>query len=111
MTPLLCLKRLVDKEAPPPHTLRAVLREYGQFVGAGGAAAQYKYPDALLAKAFEHLHELRLVAPLAELRRRRQPPPDLAPVRLAVDASMVDEYLQSGAVCPLAIQRWGLNKE
>ena len=108
---LLCLKRLVDKEAPPPHTLRAVLREYGQFVGAGGAAAQYKYPDALLAKAFEHLHELRLVAPLAELRRRRQPPPDLAPVRLAVDASMVDEYLQSGAVCPLAIQRWGLNKE
>ena len=64
-----------------------------------------------MAKAFEHLHELRLVAPLAELRRRRQPPPDLAPVRLAVDASMVDEYLQSGAVCPLAIQRWGLNKE
>ena len=25
---LLCLKKRVDKESPPPHTLRAVMREY-----------------------------------------------------------------------------------
>jgi hypothetical protein len=59
---LLCLKRRTDAELPPPHTLRAVLREYDAFLAAAPEApAQYGLPAAPLTKAFEHLAALGLV--------------------------------------------------
>jgi hypothetical protein len=59
---LLCLKRRTDSEHPPPHTLRAVLREYDAFLAAAPEApAQYGLPPAALTKAVEHLAALGLV--------------------------------------------------
>ncbi|EOD23897.1 hypothetical protein EMIHUDRAFT_223086 [Emiliania huxleyi CCMP1516] len=38
---LLCLQRRLDTDAPPPHTLRAVLREYHQFLADAPEAAAH----------------------------------------------------------------------
>ena len=90
---LVCLRKLIDKEYPQPHTLKMVLREYSLFVDeSGGNASLYNYPNALLRTAFEHLITLGLVhrtdnkkspvlrdqvppPPPASTPRRLSPPP------------------------------------
>ena len=103
---LLALKKLSDKEAPPPHTLRLVLREYEDFLGSveRAQAARYEYPRPLLKKAFEHLCSLGLVE--HQPRRGAQPVESLA-LRLCVDPAEVHAFVRRPDACPLPVQRWG----
>ena len=106
---LLALKKLGDREAPPPHTLRMVLREYNADFLASverGQAARYEYPAPLLKKAFEHLCSLGLVECVREARRGTQPVDGL-PLRLCIDAAEIHAFVQRSSEIPLQVQRWG----
>eukprot|EP00967_Tisochrysis_lutea_P148834 scaffold284938_cov27-Tisochrysis_lutea.AAC.1 len=88
---LLSLKRRMDSEAPPPHTLRSIVREYNQFLAAEPeAAAQYGLPLATLTKAFEHLISLGLV--------RTEGAPTGAGGRAAVTAALTGAAGGGGSV-------------
>jgi origin recognition complex subunit 4 len=101
---LLCLKKLSDKELPPPHTLRMALREYAVFVSSG--AAQYHYPRALLIKSFEHLCALGLVHTARESRGRVVPIEEV-PARLGTDAQTLHEFVKTHTELPLEVRRFG----
>ena len=51
---LLSLKKLTDKELPPPHTLRMALREYAGFVSQKDCA-KYDYPKVSVAEIWPRL--------------------------------------------------------
>ena len=104
---LICIKKLADKELPPPHTLKMALREYAVFCASGGpGGAQYDYPKPLLYKSFEHLCALGLVSTEGGGGRARQPVEQL-PLRLCTDPQTLHEYIRSHNELPLQVQRFG----
>jgi hypothetical protein len=103
---LLCLKKRVDKEMPPPHSLRAVLREYAGFLReAPEAAAQYALPNAPLKKAFEHLCALGLVragggsGALLSM--------DGSALRLVVPPRVLEVFVRGSDSIPTLVKRFG----
>ena len=101
---LLCVKKLSDKELPPPHTLRMALREYTVFCSSTGCA-HYDYPKPLLVKSFEHLCALGLV--FADRTGRGRQPIEQVPLRLGTDQQTLHDYVKSHQELPLEVQRWG----
>ena len=103
---LLCLKKLLDKELPPPHTFRLVLREYAGFLMADAdGTRQFDYPRDLLTKAFEHLIALGLIAHAEP--RPRGVANDQLPLQLAIDAEVIYEYVKGSQGLANAIRRFG----
>jgi len=103
---LLCLKKLIDKEMPPPHTFRMVLKEYGGFLMADvESTSQFDYPRDLLTKSFEHLFALGLIAHVEP--RPKSLANDQLPLRLAVDPQVILNYVKDLKVCALPIRRFG----
>lgn len=104
---LICLKKLTDKELPPPHTLRMVLREYGVFLNQCDDThrRQYDYPPALLGKSFEHLCALGIVSVVRETKQRNTAR-DQLPLHLRIDSETIDGWLKS-AKLPLPVVRYG----
>ena len=104
---LLCIKKLGDKELPPPHTLKMAQREYMVFLTSADDHRKYDYPNPLLVASFEHLTSLGLVVAQREGRHKSFPTEQL-PLRLGIDAQSVYDYLKTHTELPLAIQRFGL---
>ena len=104
---LICLKKLSDKELPPPHTLRMVLREYSVFVGSNShATRQYDYPKALLVKSFEHLCALGLVRVVREPKHRGLANEQL-PLRMTTDPQTLVDSVKANTHLPLEVYRFG----
>jgi len=102
---LLCLKKRVDKEMPPPHSLRAVLREYAGFLReAPEAAAQYALPNAPLKKAFEHLCALGLVRAGGSGALLSM---DGSALRLVVPPRALEVFVRGSASIPTLVKRFG----
>lgn len=104
---LLCLKKLADKEYPPPHTLKMSLREYGVFV-AGCDNNKFDYPKPLLVASFEHLCSLGLIITVRE-RGSRALPTEQLPLRLGTDAHTLHDFVKSHKELPLDVRRFGTN--
>ena len=102
---LLCIKKLGDKELPPPHSLRMALREYKVFVASSGGP-QYDYPNPLLVASFEHLCALGLVIATRESRQRALPTEQL-PLRLGTDAQTLHDFVKSHTELPTEVHRFG----
>ena len=104
---LICLKKLSDKELPPPHTLRMVLREYSVFVGSNShSTRQYDYPKALLVKSFEHLCALGLVRVVREQKHRGLANEQL-PLRMTTDPQALRDYVEGNQCLPIEVYRFG----
>uniref|UniRef100_A0A7S2IKV5 Origin recognition complex subunit 4 C-terminal domain-containing protein n=1 Tax=Haptolina brevifila TaxID=156173 RepID=A0A7S2IKV5_9EUKA len=102
---LLCLKNIVVREVPPPHSFQMVLREYESFLAADpDSTSQYNYPRALLSKAFEHLCTLGLVLREPEAQNRNKPN-DHLPLRLRIDAQLIHDYVNTASL-PTAVRRF-----
>ena len=103
---LLSLKKLIDKELPPPHTLRMAMREYAGFVSQRDCA-KYDYPKALLLKSFEHVCSLGLVTATREPRHKSMANEQL-PLRLTIDPSSLYEFVSNNRDnYPLEVVRFG----
>ena len=103
---LLCLKKLSDKELPPPHTLRMALREYSVFVQSGQGTQKYDYPKALLTKAFEHLCSMGLVS-VVNAPGHRGMGNDELPLRITVDPQALLDFVKSHPELPTEVHRFG----
>ncbi|KAL1522686.1 hypothetical protein AB1Y20_017662 [Prymnesium parvum] len=103
---LVCLRRLVDREHPLPHTLKMVLKEYSQFVEeSGGSKSPFNYPHTLLRTAFEHLIALGLVSRVDS--KPKQILRDQSCLRLAIHSHIFHDFVKKNRECPLDIQRFG----
>ena len=102
---LMCIKKLADKDLPPPHTVRMALREYASFVASSGAG-QYDHPRPLLVKSFEHLCAMGLVQTVREPRSRSLPIEQL-PLRLCTDVQTIVDFVKNHSELPTEVYRFG----
>ena len=104
---LACMKRLVDKEVPAPHTLRHVMKEYDEFVRtAPEASVQYSLPRAPLSKAFEQLCALGLVDCQTTREMGRASPLDSRPIELSFHPRALQDFIKSSSHIPLVVVRF-----
>merc|ERR1711871_1021098 len=87
---LLCLKKINEKELPPPHTLRMALHEYRVFLTSG--ALHYDYPRKLFVQSFEHLCAIGLVHKTLPSHQNALPA-EHQHLRLSCDAQTLDAYV------------------